>query len=658
LIDRIITTVLLRESGRRAADPLPPIGTRRPRRRRRSSWNLNSTFSFGAIVGLTVAIVAVVSRLISPAPAAMPMAEAAEPIAYSPDTLRPDLDEPDVSVVPIPVNYAVEEGDTLLAISFKFGTSVEAIRLASNLRDRDMLSIGQQLVIPPARSVLQSVDPFITVREVAQVVQAEPETVARYNGVALENLDEPVRRTTLVLPPDPLEAPTRQIASARGNPPEARSASSPPASSAPSASSAVSNDANLYTIEEGDTILAIADKLGVDAEALAAMNRLSDSNIIVVGGQLKVNVWDREAADEAPVAVAEGDGVVRAASLPATITRPTRPQTPIVYEVSEGDTVGTLAERFGVDTATIVVANDLGNADRLKVGDQLTILPVTGVQYTVQPGDTLAEIAERYQVDLGPIIDFNYLDDVDVISVGKDIILPGAKPLPPAPPKPTGPVFYTVQAGDNVGSIARKFGVTSADVVAANGLHNADRLTVGDSLKIVPGAGDLTPAPAPAASAPGRTATPPKPASQQQVTVNLPLPAAPAPAARPSNPGAGSGIVGFAMNYLGHRYVFGGTTPAGFDCSGFVYYVMNNTGHPMSRGMWGQYGAGSHPGRGELQPGDIVFFQNTYMAGLSHNGIYIGNGQFIHASDERSGVKISGLNESYWSAHWFGATRP
>ena len=73
--------------------------------------------------------------------------------------------------------------------------------------------------------------------------------------------------------------------------------------------------------------------------------------------------------------------------------------------------------------------------------------------------------------------------------------------------------------------------------------------------------------------------------------------------------------------------------------------------------MWGQYGAGPHPSRSELRPGDIVFFENTYMPGLSHNGIYIGGGQFINAVDERSGVRVANLSDPYWASRWFGATR-
>jgi cell wall-associated NlpC family hydrolase len=111
------------------------------------------------------------------------------------------------------------------------------------------------------------------------------------------------------------------------------------------------------------------------------------------------------------------------------------------------------------------------------------------------------------------------------------------------------------------------------------------------------------------------------------------------------------------MKLLGAPYVWGGSSPAGFDCSGYVWYAVRQAGKSISRGLLGQYNSGSHPGRDELAPGDLVFFQNTYTPGLSHNGIYLGNGQFVHAADEASGVTVSSLSTAYWSSHWFGATR-
>jgi cell wall-associated NlpC family hydrolase len=121
--------------------------------------------------------------------------------------------------------------------------------------------------------------------------------------------------------------------------------------------------------------------------------------------------------------------------------------------------------------------------------------------------------------------------------------------------------------------------------------------------------------------------------------------------------GKGADMVAYAMQFLGYRYVFGGTTPAGFDCSGFVYYVHRQAGIALSRGMMGQYTAGPHVPKDGLQPGDIVFFSNTYMPGLSHDGIYIGGGKFIHASDETTGVVITSLSSAYWASRYSGATR-
>jgi cell wall-associated NlpC family hydrolase len=73
--------------------------------------------------------------------------------------------------------------------------------------------------------------------------------------------------------------------------------------------------------------------------------------------------------------------------------------------------------------------------------------------------------------------------------------------------------------------------------------------------------------------------------------------------------------------------------------------------------MQQQYDAGAHPKRSKLKRGDIVFFQNTYMPGMSHNGIYLGDGTFIHAASEEDGVRISELDDPYWKDHWYGATR-
>jgi cell wall-associated NlpC family hydrolase len=112
------------------------------------------------------------------------------------------------------------------------------------------------------------------------------------------------------------------------------------------------------------------------------------------------------------------------------------------------------------------------------------------------------------------------------------------------------------------------------------------------------------------------------------------------------------------MSLRGAPYSFGGVSPDGFDCSGFTYFVFNRAGIPMSRDMTAQYHSGVHPSRDHLVPGDLVFFRDTYMPGLSHSGIYTGNGEFIHANNEDSGVTVSRLNSAYWDSRWYGAARP
>jgi cell wall-associated NlpC family hydrolase len=95
---------------------------------------------------------------------------------------------------------------------------------------------------------------------------------------------------------------------------------------------------------------------------------------------------------------------------------------------------------------------------------------------------------------------------------------------------------------------------------------------------------------------------------------------------------------------------------SGFDCSGLVQYVFAKHGISLWRTCVQQYTNGSYISKSQLKPGDLVFFQNTYKEGISHVGIYIGDGAFIHSSSSK-GVMISQLSNPYWSQHYYGARR-
>ncbi|WP_249711171.1 SH3 domain-containing protein [Bacillus cereus] len=121
-----------------------------------------------------------------------------------------------------------------------------------------------------------------------------------------------------------------------------------------------------------------------------------------------------------------------------------------------------------------------------------------------------------------------------------------------------------------------------------------------------------------------------------------------------NNSGNSSSILAYAKSMQGVPYVWGGTSANGVDCSGYIYHVFKKFGHNISRqsvaGYWGSLPQTSNP-----QPGDLIYFQNTYKSGPSHMGIYLGGGSFIQAGDK--GVAIASLSNSYWSKHFLGYTK-
>jgi cell wall-associated NlpC family hydrolase len=113
-----------------------------------------------------------------------------------------------------------------------------------------------------------------------------------------------------------------------------------------------------------------------------------------------------------------------------------------------------------------------------------------------------------------------------------------------------------------------------------------------------------------------------------------------------------AGIVGFARHYLGVRYSYGGTSPAsGFDCSGFTRFVYAHFGIALPHYAGGQFDVGRRVPRGDLEPGDLVFFD-----GLGHVGIYVGGDRFIHAPHSGTSVSIDPIDGWYW-ARYDGARR-
>lgn len=167
----------------------------------------------------------------------------------------------------------------------------------------------------------------------------------------------------------------------------------------------------------------------------------------------------------------------------------------------------------------------------------------------------------------------------------------------------------------------------------------------------------------------------PQDAASQNSTPKKPAPALPtAPAASertfptdagivsrgglPNRAGVrGSSLAKEALTYRGVPYRMGGTSARGIDCSGLAQAVYRKWGLLLPRTSVEQFRKGRPIPKSQLQAGDLVFFKNTYKAGISHVGIYMGEGKFVHAAGRRKGVIVSSLNDKYHTAHWAGARR-
>jgi LysM repeat protein len=249
-----------------------------------------------------------------------------------------------------------------------------------------------------------------------------------------------------------------------------------------------------YIVKAGETLTVIAAQFGTDVDTLRRLNYLVDDNVF--SGQI-LHIPNQASANQQA-----GSSTAGSNSGTGTISTDS-----YHYTVQAGDTLGAIAQRFGVNTVKIIAANNLTNPDNLLAGSKLIIPDYQpsetagstsetdntsnatsstsggGVEHIVQPGEGLIQIAEKYGVDAGVLAEANGLTNRNLLRVGQKLIIPGVTAKEAAQAR--GKV-HVVQSGESLAGIAVQYGVTVDEMVKLNGLANPDAIFVGQEL-IVPG---------------------------------------------------------------------------------------------------------------------------------------------------------------------------
>lgn len=424
------------------------------------------------------------------------------------------------------------------------------------------------------------------------------------------------------------------------------------------------NNTHTYTVQSGDSLWAIAQKFNTSVDHLKQLNGLT-SNLIYVGQTLKVDgqasAQPAKAATPAPAKTAAQPVQQQAPVAKASVASSTQKAAPVQQPSVQSTVKSTPAVQSTVKqtpvASSVSSATPASSATQAqpatssvatsKVAPAVSSSSATTVSSSQAPVSSSASSASVSSSSASQQTVASSLSSQTSVASSVSSAAPASSVSSQSSSKQ--PVIAanhttaTVKSGDSLYAIAQEYGVSVASLREANpNLGNS--LTVGQSLIVNnptknPAAASSSQQQAPQARTANNQQAAQSNNNQQQNNNNQAAQASSqAQQSSTTRTGSGNNVVSYAESFIGVPYVYGGTTPSGFDCSGFVQYVYNHFGKSLPRTTTQQENCGTQIPVSQAQPGDLYFWGNKGSA--YHVAICVGNGKYIAAPEPGQSVSI------------------